>query len=509
MKEDCQSTGCLLMDNKIVMTENREVILYGAATTGGILYKGLCKQGIYVKAFVDKRAHEIDKYQGIDVLSIEELNSISDKDDIVVIIAIKNVFEHEKIANLLFSGGFQNIIYRPQNTLEGRGTDNENELNKIYDYALEGKLTIGMSWSRKNRVTFPEVKDNALLCENGHMVSVRISAAFIYSDLYDNKELIWGDIPMYSLLPHLGLFRSYSGIRDDYKDLYLVFCHEAAARSGGIVTSKEWENSVLNNRLDVFQHMEYAWNNERDFFEKCAVPAKLNSKGYFNVVSGKHRAVFEIVKGARYIPLLIDRKQYNKWLRTDLVEPLYAFLAEKFIEGLKYPILHPWFYKFPSQAGSFYYEFIEKVSFAIYEDAYRNRGGFDFSNHSCLFYNSDIAVSAFVFSNMGYNVMIYEQDEQQKTLVGLEYELYTGHSTNFVEKFTDVSFCDIIICKIGDVYTLKQKLQVRILIAVGDVDEQLSDALLVENIMKEIVFGYDGVSFKKVLWIEKRIRESL
>ena len=137
------------------------------------------------------------------------------------------------------------------------------------------------------------LQDKALIESDSDSVVADIPVYYIFTDLYKDIDILWGDIPCLGLIPQ--------------------FCREAALRSGGIKITKAWEESVYRNRLDVFNHMQYEWEHDRGFFVKNAVWADYNEKGYFNIKSGKHRVVFMLVKGKRYIPLRIKKSDYEKW----------------------------------------------------------------------------------------------------------------------------------------------------------------------------------------------------
>ena len=79
------------------------ILLYGAATTGAILYGNLTDAGYRVAAFIDQRAHEIDSYYGLPVWDPAAAGRYAEQYAAVVIIAIKNVFEHERIAESLWN----------------------------------------------------------------------------------------------------------------------------------------------------------------------------------------------------------------------------------------------------------------------------------------------------------------------------------------------------------------------------------------------------------------------
>ena len=294
----------MVLEGKRELKKEDNIFLYGAATTGAVVYHQLINSGFKVSGFIDMRADEIDSYYNLPVFNLKQLDSeIKEKDNYIIIIAVKNVFEHEKIARKLWSIGYKKLLFRPYKELnsekQGQG------LSYSYDKVLSGIFPVEIYNIEKFEKK--EFADRAVIYEKEDYVVANIPVFYVYTDNYTNKKIIWGDIPCAGLLPHIGLFRFFSGKDNRHYKEYMKFCREAAERSGGIITSAEWEKSVYNNRLDVFNHMEYMWEFNPDFFVKNAVWAQYNEKGYFNIQSGKHRIVYMIVKEKSYIPLKIKK----------------------------------------------------------------------------------------------------------------------------------------------------------------------------------------------------------
>ena len=126
---------------EFLIDKDSKFIIYGAATTGAILYHNLKESGYKIIAFVDKRADEIDSYLELPVWNLRQAEKyFGTCDDVIVIIAIKNVFEHEKIAKTIWNLGCNKIIFRPSSVIEGRGKTEDLNLNVIYDNAIKGRL---------------------------------------------------------------------------------------------------------------------------------------------------------------------------------------------------------------------------------------------------------------------------------------------------------------------------------------------------------------------------------
>ena len=132
------------MDN-IVLQKGSRMLLYGAASFGTILYEKLKQSDFIVEGFIDQRADEIPELKGKAVYSIQEAAFRFSDADVIVVISVKNVFEHTKIAAKLFESGLKQIIYKPYAVLNNKGTEEENIISRIYDDFLQEEFNYGIS----------------------------------------------------------------------------------------------------------------------------------------------------------------------------------------------------------------------------------------------------------------------------------------------------------------------------------------------------------------------------
>ena len=105
-----------------------------------------------------------------------------------------------------------------------------------------------------------------------------------------------------------------------------------------------------------------------------------NNNGYWNLVSGKHRAAFFASKGIAYLPVRMKHDDCRKWLNKEAAEKVLKIFEEKGIMELKAPVEHPYIYQYPCKSGSFFYgacsALAEKISRLYYTnpvDNYINR----------------------------------------------------------------------------------------------------------------------------------------
>ena len=406
----------MIYGEKFDISKTSKVIIYGAATTGAIIYHNLVRLGFQVIAFIDKRADEIESYYDLPVWNLRQAETyFKENDSVITIIGIKNVFEHEKTAKKLWKIGCNRIIFRPYKEIEGNGEIQDKALNIIYDQIMKGDYP-DEGYIVEKFEQFP-LKDTAVVEEIDDYVIASIPRYYVFSDNYNDEKIIWGNIPCLGLVPHIGLFRLFLGQdNDDYKE-YMKFCREAALRSGGIVVSKAWEDSVYNNRLDVFNHMQYSWEHDRNFFVRNAVEADYNEKGYFNIKSGKHRIVYMLVKGSHYIPLKIKKDDYYRWNNEEKAIILNKLLADLNKDALPVILGNPYFYNYPCNTSDFYEEILVKVISLIYTRQYYEEGRFDFSNKAVFFYNTPLSLYADIFKMLNFQVDICEDNAGNRKII--------------------------------------------------------------------------------------------
>lgn len=421
----------MLYGKEYVLRKTDRVLLYGAATTGAIVYGNLIKSGFRVDGFIDQRADEISGYYGLPVWEAAEAGR-REGADAAVVVAIKNVFEHERVAAKLWRAGFRRIIFRPYRSLRGEETERDRLLNSAYDRMMD-KGGVG-ELGPCPEIEGPEgkpLKDQAVILDEGDYVTANIPAPLVFTDRYEDQSIIWGDIPSLGLLPHRGLFDVFNGKwNPDYEE-YMKYCRRAAERSGGIVTSKAWEASVYQNRLDVFSHMQYSWEHDRDFFVRNATEGVYNPKGYFNIRSGKHRVAYLLTKGGRYIPLRIKKADYEIWREKERADRIGDFLWKNDLETLPVLLMNPYFYDYVDSASAFYEKALDSLVTALCRDKLHAERPIRFAGEKILFFNTPMALYARLFRALGFEVFIYEQDRIKR---GLDEIVLSGTAIRFLEE---------------------------------------------------------------------------
>lgn len=382
---------------------NDRIVLYGAASTGLIFKRILEEHGLNVVAFLDKRAEEIETFEGVPVY-LPALFETENCKEFVIIIAIKNVFEHEKIAEQFINNGFFKVIFRPYEAIMLNVSGKQNELNMVYDAIQNSNFDLNMSIPYAT-LTKSEQHNFALIDEDEEYCTVYLPTELIFTDRLD-QEGKWNDISIFFLFPHIELFSTFAGKSKKSFDSYKGFCVEAAHKIGGIKTTESWFNSVLKQRLDVYNNMELNYELSPSFFFSNA-PKVIYNGGRFNLKSGKHRIIFQILKGKNYVPVRMSKVDYTRWIERSFQSNKYDELNNY---ELQVPIFHPMYYQLQNEYTRFYSTCIKLVSYHLGKYLYSKHHIFDTKKMTIVDMSGTWGFFSRCLYRMQFNVYRYEDE---------------------------------------------------------------------------------------------------
>lgn len=338
------------MSEYFVFTRETPLYLYGAASIGKIVFEK--NPFLNIRGFLDARAEEIKEFKGLPVYTIEQAREQIAEEDAVIMLSVKNVFEHEDIAAELCSAGFDKLVYKSRAVLEGKGTEDEEALSEIWDSMISGCYT----GSTKRRMCFRDIikfsfEDQAIIKSGNGEVLAYIPVELIYTNNRNDK---WSDLNIQGYYPHMYFFYFLENHKNGQFEDYMRFVEEGAREQGDIKITDAWKENVLRNRTLVYENMRFNLDVDPDFFRRNAATAVWNEKGYFNLTSGKHRCAFLVSQGYRYIALKIAAEDYNKYLAFEDVDSVCEEIKREKLRWTKKHIYHPWFYRFPCKEEKFY-----------------------------------------------------------------------------------------------------------------------------------------------------------
>lgn len=333
------------------------IYLYGASSIGKIFCVNLLNNNFRVLGFIDKRADELSLFLGLPVYSL--LDDGLNKEN-VVIISVKNVFEHSRIAKQLNKLGFQKIIYRPFDVLSGNhASDNNISINNAYSIISEnynGSSIIDIPCYNENDC-FEDIK-MPILDEDGDSLVVPVPVTVLFSD---NKN----DSPVYNILclkSHINFSRFCLGLSNCNCSDYLEYCINAALKQNLQIT-ESWKQNVISNRVEIFNQMNHKFHTCPSFFVENAPKVVWNkNKHYFNLCSGKHRACFLASINCNYIPVRMSKKDFKLFADEKNARWIFDEYISQLDKGYIPPIENPFFYDCSSSVESFYYNLIRSAA---------------------------------------------------------------------------------------------------------------------------------------------------
>lgn len=413
-------------DEYFVFEKNSPIILYGAATIGCLLDEYLTDFGYLIKGFMDLRAAEIKELHGKKVYSPDSADLPKDS---IIIIAVKNVFEHSRIAEDLSKKGFCKLIYRPYASLKGQGDQAENQLNNIYDLIsdykerkvpFEGKVPVSHFTTRSL------LKLSGIVSEADTMLTVNIPITLLFSDRVPQ-------MPEFSVLfmrPHLSFVKYILGMAGGESDSFLRYCRDAATKVGGFETTALWENNVVRNQAEVYAQMNHMYDLDKNFFIDQAPKVQWNEKRYFNLQSGKHRSTFLAAKGNNYIAVQMSKEDFNAWVQASVALEIEPVLREKYRQGLSVPIENPYFYEYSCLEEPFWYQLVRTVMERVSEIDYQNS-------------------SVNLLPDRKFSVALSDSGFTKRFIKRCGFQVATWLETDELEKKLDILLGDDFACKTG------------------------------------------------------------
>lgn len=387
------------------------ILIYGAGSMGIIVYD-ICKElKIKVLGFLDKRSDEISELHRLKVWNVNDNEVDAIDKNCIVFIAVKNVFEHDNIARALIDKGFNNIIYRPYDVLKGGGNVEGKQIFEAYDRFMNKEL-VKNDIPKTFEVYQYEYKDYSTIrkLENERIVYVPIEIVFTDIDHIESERNWAEDIPVMTLVPHIGLFRWIDQQPGFSFDNYITLCINYVNKKGKIEATERWKENVIKNRVDVYYNMNESLERDFDFFIRNAPAAKWNCKGHFNLMSGKHRAAFLIAKGRRYIPLKISEQDFTKWIDQLKVDKMIEQLDSLNVYDVKAPVEHPYFYNMSCENKNLYYKLLCEFIFKIAKEQFERLGYIRLNEMLKVIVSlNDDGYTARTLSRFGIDVEVYNK----------------------------------------------------------------------------------------------------
>lgn len=439
------------MNESYLIERNSPIIIYGSATIGIRVCKILRENNFSIGIFIDKRANEINSLLDYQVLNIEDTR-LKDFTDNIVIVAVKNVFEHDKIAENLYKIGFRKILYKPYWDILGCSSDDQKSIGMMYDNFIKNRIDFTKEVAFYNPKSSFKLSDFGTIEKKENHRTIFIPTEMIFTNYSSESE--WDDIPIGALFPHIEFFKSLEGKNNSDIKSYQEYCEQAALRVGEVKITDAWKENVIHNRIDVFWQMQQSLELDFNFFVRNPITAKYNPKGYFNLTGGKHRATFLVAHNYSYCPVKITEDDYEKWVNSITFSFLEELLKKMTIRELAEILPHPMLYRFPCKRGI---EYLKIQQVIVNYVAHYSKKYFDkvnFSRVSICDLVSKYGIFTRIFQKAGSRVVTLKEKnpDQLERLI----DLLTN--TQEEKKMEDVEKIDIVIADEDTIFQIPESL---------------------------------------------------
>lgn len=354
-----------------IIDKEKYYLIYGLGGYGIRLYNLLKSHECAVLGFVDKRSDKIKDYNGARVYSLKEAGKeIENKENIIALITIKNVYAHIDVANGLFRMGFNYIIYKPISILKGYENVGDRQIDAVYETLIEKNsfaLNLPVPFYEK---TIIRLQDRLVIEETGQAVKVWMPVELLFN--YKNAPSYPG-INMPLFFPIVDLYKAFLGLGEiPYEEAvsnYLLYCQEWLKRNNSSLTI-DYNKSAIESRINIFTEMERLAETQINFFIKNAPEAEWEKSKFYLVSSGRNRVSYLIAKGFRYVPVKISKTDYEKWIDKKQVEQVEKELNENqnkmFFAPMPNPLLLDCPVCFPDYQKLFLTNIASSVTKSIY-----------------------------------------------------------------------------------------------------------------------------------------------
>lgn len=337
-------------ESSFSITRDSKIFIYGAGMFGRENAECLRLSGFKIEGFIDQHADLIKK--NINTCPVYTLKIFSMKftcKDCIIIVCVHNALWHNEIAHTCKKLGLEKIIFLPTNNFY-----NQEVVSRLYD--VYNACCISHDYTKLENIPYygnlfninynykkliiREYNDDIVCIVDSHLIfSTPYNPAV--DDNLKEHELIqfYSDIPLSCMEPHINLFRYFLG-HQAYPDLYLKL-YKAPHNTFDESTDADF----LEDRRKLFELYQRELNFGMEYFRDAPVKISWNSRGYFNIIDGHHRAAFLYTKDIRYIPVQMKKKDFFLWYKLHDVTKLGDYILANGIEMIQAPVSNLAFYR--------------------------------------------------------------------------------------------------------------------------------------------------------------------
>lgn len=402
--------------------KDKKIIIYGAGSVGQLLTKKLKEQGIDISAYIDIRYDNINETFGKPTYSLKDFfEKYKDHcEDVCVVITIRNVFEHSKIALYFVREGYHNLIFKPISSLQNRNDSITESIDTAYEKLTSSFLVPYEKIRIYEGENLYEFRNCTFSRKTDDMIETKLPTELLFSNTLINS--IWSEQSFMANYPAVKLFEAFM-VSDESSRCeisnYIERFAIQGAKKAGLNTEGNWSEILIDSRIAVFEEMEKKLDLDSLFFERNCTTVETREQGGFRLIkSGKNRVSFLVAKRFQYIPVKISVDEYKKYLNLDIAKELYNYLILENITETFAPISHPYFYEYPCIASRYISACVQRIARILSEDIYLKHREFPFALYSLFIGVDDEGCQERFFERMGFCVTA-DHPEHKKEMICL------------------------------------------------------------------------------------------
>lgn len=340
------------MHQYMKVDKETEILIYGVNVRSKILYQQMVDQQYCVRGFIDRNAsvHQQSKDMcNINILSIDAARTLEQKERKLIVIGLRDTRKHYEVAEELAGMGYSFILFLP---IDGQVEERASRiLCQAYNSCVwEDIENIGVIpnfiISRKRKFDYEQCifdrDQKYIYCWMPRELLYTCPTAWVEKTRKIQGASKWEyvDVPLKTQLTYMRLMEFL-----DHKDSgeYKSYIQEYNKQHGN-VDGIESDQAILTLRADWYQKYVQKMRMGNTYFKQTAAVVEWNSKGYFNIIDGNHRASFLVERGYDYLPVRMNCSDFEIWHNAGVAKECEDYIDNHHIEKTMTAIPNPHFF---------------------------------------------------------------------------------------------------------------------------------------------------------------------
>lgn len=279
------------------LQKSANIVIYGLSDRSTPVIDQLLKAGYSILGIISDGHAEDMQYRGLSVWSYEKFCvNVQTESNIVILILLKNIFSHCKVARRLLGNGYDHFIFLPDQSFVIDHARMTNFYNLLLEFRFDELIYVPVT-------PLGDCKDNRWIQDDGEkFFKIWCPPELVCTDLEGTK---YHQKSIAGLIPYL-----------DFMDCYLYRKKTDLTEYYDLQGYQEGTEEFLRYRLDRMKLIDFYEKQflfEPKYFMDCAPIGQWMKEGGFLLLDGHHRQTYLLRKGYCLLPLRISKEDYQQW----------------------------------------------------------------------------------------------------------------------------------------------------------------------------------------------------